>query len=308
MAWRVQLRYGAEELLAHSSDVSASGMFLETRSPLPIGALLHLSFAVGGGSRREVVEAEAVVVRRVSPEEARQRGLLSGVGVAFSRILWGAEELDQAVRALARSNADQARRATPPLAVGIPVHWGQDPRVRRHAGFLSNLSSGGAFFVEAEELLTRGSRLFLWFEVPVEGEPRIVRAAARVVRVAGEKASAPAQPRGMGITLEDSPVDQRALSSFLDGRLSTVARQEAAERTHPTRIEELFLAAMAECETEASGAVGVEQRETARSGGDRRAASIAVDWARVGSTAFALTAFMTVALLCLFVGLLLQLV
>lgn len=334
VTWRVQVRYGAEEMVAHSTDVSPVGMFLETARPLPVSSQLHLSFSVEGGAGRETVEAAAVVVRSLSLSEARRHGTLPGVAVLLTRFLWGMEAFQAALARLQLDLPTPEQRRAGRLAVGIPVYWGHDPRVRRHAGYLSNLSTGGAFFIESAELAARGARLYLWFEVPIDGETHAVRAIARVARVAAGEGGLSA--RGMGVTLDVSPVDQRTLASFLDGRIAAVTRSESIERTHPTRIEELFLAAVNEWEEKgivAAGATASEAghralgtrpaadghtREAAVTGRCRSrhvaaaptgiTAPAAIDWRRVGSTAFAVSGFMAAALLFLFVGLLLQLV
>jgi hypothetical protein len=125
VAWRVQLRHGAEELVAHTADVSIGGMFLETPGGLPTGAQLHVRFAVGAGASREEVASEAVVVRRVPPEEARRRGVSPGVGIAFTRFLGGEEAFAESLRlllgrpvaGLTPSRVPESREAFPPTRI-----------------------------------------------------------------------------------------------------------------------------------------------------------------------------------------------
>jgi hypothetical protein len=315
VTWRVQLTCGAEEQVSHSTDASLCGMFLETRQPIAPGETVHLSFTVLQGGRRETVEVSGEVARAVTVEEARRSGTLPGNGVRFVRFVWGAQAFAETLEELlSLPPAETRRRSAPRLPVGLPLYWGHEPSQRRFAGLLSNLSTGGAFLVESSELATQGSRLHLWFEVPCAGRLRPVRAVARVVRVVAPEAAGGGQVRGMGIALATSDVDLRALASFLDGRLASVAPAESAERTHPTRIDDLFLAAVNEWETHGLAAVGAVGADVGRARPFRIVAApaaphpsrVAVNWGRVGAAAIKVGGVLAVALLGLFVGLILQ--
>jgi hypothetical protein len=124
VAWRVEVRCGTEELVAHSTDVSIGGMFLDTADSLPIGASLLLAFAVGAGDTRQVVVAEALVVRRIAADDVQRRGRLPGVGIAFTRFLVGEEAFAETLRILLggpvhRSSDDSRERSHPTRIDGL---------------------------------------------------------------------------------------------------------------------------------------------------------------------------------------------
>lgn len=348
VTYRMVVRSAGEETTAFTTDVSVSGAFLETTRPLEVGAVAQLSFTVTQRNERHPVEAEGVVVRRLSVEEARQTGGLPGVGVAFTRFLWGGEAFAAALAGLLQEETAlpaATRRRQRRAAVGLPIWWGHEGR--RQAGVLTNLSAAGAFFIETEATVTAGAALNLWFEVPVDGRARPVKATARVTRVvSGRDPVTQAATSGMAVALEVSPFDHRTLAAFLDRRLNRPAPVlRRLEATHPTRLDGLFAAAVAEWEEKGLEAVGATA-EAVRDGspdagrgastdgsdcsptgappaprGPRRTAAAPplsssppaergadVCWARVAAAALKGSGLMVLALLAAFVAALLQLV
>ena len=284
VTYRVSLRYGARELICHTSDISLTGTFVETREEIAPGTPVHLSFAVGQTSGDATVEVEGRVARWVSPAVAGEAGCIPGCGVEFTRFIWGADGLRNALDQLlagCRSPRDAGRRRSARVAVGLPIYWG-DTGKPTQTGFLTNLSTSGGFFIETGTSVPVGTRLHLWFELPVRGEIHSVRAVASVARVTAGKANGEAS--GMGVQFERSSIDWGTLQDFLDGRISRVvaqapppqgsrprpvrpagpataaapapkpapptARHEREEQVNSVALDRLFVEAVAECEEE----------------------------------------------------------
>ena len=68
-------------VLQYAANISAGGVFVETSSPPPMDSVMRVAMELPGGGAP--VEAQAVVVHRVTPEQARQRNTPAGVGVQF---------------------------------------------------------------------------------------------------------------------------------------------------------------------------------------------------------------------------------
>jgi hypothetical protein len=324
LTYRVQVRCGAESFSAHSIDVSATGIYLETRQRLPVGSVVHLSFnAASGGTAREPVELEGEVARSVAPAEAVQSRLPPGLGVSFTRFLWGGEAFAADLAARLGEGASHPmlqRRRHRRVAVGIPVYWGHEG-TRREAGYLTNLSAAGAFFLEGgATTVPAGASVNLWFEVPVDGEARPVRAVARVLSTTG---TAGGGPSGMGIAIETSPLDQATLQAFLDRCRDGVSLEERLEATHPTRLDQLFLDAVADWESNGVAAVGAPAAPTPAAAACPRPAAAAAttlrcstapaaraeaNWMGALGLGFKLAGVGVAALLGVFVTLLLRLV
>jgi hypothetical protein len=263
ITYRLQVRCGGDELTAFTTDVSASGAFLETTRAFEVGAVVQLSFTVTARGEREAVEAEALVVRHVAVDAARRAGGLPGLGVAFTRFLWGGDAFAAALAEQLQVDVatPHVRRRNARATVGIPVWWGHGGQ-HRQAGVLTNLSVAGGFFIESQAAATRGAQLNLWFEVPVDGHARPVKAVARVVRVVGREAAG--ATCGMAVALEISPFDHRTLAAFLARRLAAPAvAVRRLEETHPTRLDELFAAAAAEWEAKGVEAAAATAEEAA---------------------------------------------
>jgi uncharacterized protein (TIGR02266 family) len=80
---KLVVRFGTLDQLRkeHATNISAGGMFIKTDQPPPMDATVQVTIDLPGGGRP--VEAKATVVHRVTPEEARARGVEPGVGVQF---------------------------------------------------------------------------------------------------------------------------------------------------------------------------------------------------------------------------------
>jgi uncharacterized protein (TIGR02266 family) len=68
-------------VLQYAANISAGGVFVETSDPPAMDSVMRVSMELPGGG--PPVEANAVVVHRVTPEQARQRSTPAGVGVQF---------------------------------------------------------------------------------------------------------------------------------------------------------------------------------------------------------------------------------
>lgn len=68
-------------VLEYAANISAGGVFVESESPPPLKTVVRVEMELPGGG--EPVAARCVVVHRVTPEEARARGSLPGMGVQF---------------------------------------------------------------------------------------------------------------------------------------------------------------------------------------------------------------------------------
>ena len=222
VTYRVTLRCGSRELVGHTADVSLRGAFVETLEDLAPGTSVHVALSVGRGTAEEAVQVDGRVARRVAPADAAARGGIPGLGIEFTRFLWGQDALRHALAQLLsdqRAGGAAGRRLGARVAVGLPIYWGHAGKPNQ-AGFLTNLSSSGAFFIESRATVPEGARLHLWFELPVRGEVHVVRAVAIVARVAEREGDDDEQVGGMGIHFEQSTVDSAVLQDFLDERLT----------------------------------------------------------------------------------------
>ena len=303
VTYRVELKSGTRRLVGHTSDVGAWGMFVETREELEPGSKVRLSLAVGA-SAHDLVEAHGVVVRRVRPEDTARTGEPPGLGIEIERFLWGRRRFLEAYDRLLEQSMASRRglrlvhgRCTKRASVGIPIYWGEGDGAVDRAGFITNLSKSGAFFVEAPPV-PPGTRLHLWFEVPIAGAPRRVKAIATVVRVVGDDGVEQDGVRGMGVRLETSTLDAKILEDFLDDRLEDPERRAGVRRhreAYSTDIDGLFLEALEELDAQprADEAHGRLDEAKGLRRGERRYRLVEmepetrlVDWSAVGSLAF----------------------
>jgi len=311
VTYRVEAKCGSRTLAGHTTDVNAWGLFLETREMLEPGSRVRLSFAVGA-SAHDLVEAHGRVVRRVTPDAMARTGETPGLGIEIDRYLWGQDRFAAAYegfltdkRVTGLTAIARRRRSTAGVPVGLPIYWGDGSGAPDRAGFMTNLSKSGAFFVEGPPV-PPGSRLQLWFEVPLDGRVERVRAVATVVRmVHGSTTDPGGAPSGMGIRLETSTLDSRILEEFLDDRLQG-GESRAAERRYRGRfssdIDKLVLEALAELDREEPSAVSVPDDRATGAAGRYRLVEIersrrAVDWARVASMTFRGVMTLTVTLI-----------
>jgi hypothetical protein len=82
-AARFRIRWAPIEQLqaGYSANVSASGVFLQSDDPPPVGATLMMSLELPGSAGP--VEVKGLVAQRVSKEEAIEKGLIAGAGIQF---------------------------------------------------------------------------------------------------------------------------------------------------------------------------------------------------------------------------------
>ncbi|HYR19906.1 MAG TPA: TIGR02266 family protein [Myxococcales bacterium] len=81
-AARFAVRFGTVEEFRreYATNISVGGLFIRTNDPPLMEAVVTVSLELPGGAP---VEGKAVVVHRVTPEEAAQRKVDPGVGVQF---------------------------------------------------------------------------------------------------------------------------------------------------------------------------------------------------------------------------------
>jgi len=81
-AARFAVRFGTvdEFRREYATNISAGGLFIRTEQPPDMEAVVDVALELPGG---EPVEGKAVVVHRVTVEEARSRGVDPGIGVQF---------------------------------------------------------------------------------------------------------------------------------------------------------------------------------------------------------------------------------
>ena len=86
----------------YARNVSLGGIFIETRRPLPAGSTVQLSFGLPGYGGR--IRSSGKVVRSVSVEEAKERGIRPGMGVSFEDL---SEESKAVIDSLVRRSLDE---------------------------------------------------------------------------------------------------------------------------------------------------------------------------------------------------------
>ena len=68
-------------VLEYAANISAGGVFVRTDAPPPMESVVEVSLDLPGGGLP--AKAKALVVHRVTPEQARERDTMAGVGVQF---------------------------------------------------------------------------------------------------------------------------------------------------------------------------------------------------------------------------------
>ena len=238
---KTTLSWSGGRIHGFSLDISSTGIFVETATLLPLETDVIVRFEVeSNGTMREVV-ARGQVARTVSSIDSDPGGTFLGMGVVFNTLEQGelslrsmvsdGTPLDQRqgppVVAGGEAQNPADLRAAPRVTVGIPVWWGIDdpPQFK---GRLANVSATGALIIMAGEVQPIGSRVFLCFNLPVEGRVVEVRGIARVVRAAPMPTG---EVHGMGMEFEAATMDVSTLAHFIQGRLeeaSEVAELEEA--------------------------------------------------------------------------------
>ena len=83
-------------ILEYAANISAGGVFVRTDSPPSMGSVVQVSLDLPGGGLPPNVKA--LVVHRVTPEQARERDTMAGVGVQFIEVSDAfRERLDRAI-------------------------------------------------------------------------------------------------------------------------------------------------------------------------------------------------------------------
>jgi uncharacterized protein (TIGR02266 family) len=68
-------------VLEYAANISAGGVFVHTQDPPPLKTVVRIQMELPGTG--EPVPARGMIVHRVTPQEAQQRGTLPGMGVQF---------------------------------------------------------------------------------------------------------------------------------------------------------------------------------------------------------------------------------
>jgi uncharacterized protein (TIGR02266 family) len=81
-AARFAVRFGTVDEFRHeyATNISAGGLFIRTEQPPDMDSVVDVTLELPGG---QPVEGKAVVVHRVTPQEAAQRKVDPGIGVQF---------------------------------------------------------------------------------------------------------------------------------------------------------------------------------------------------------------------------------
>ena len=80
---KVTVQATEESHFYFSKDISAGGMFLETKEAFPMGSTVNLDFSVPVEEEQVKITATGEVARLVSYEEAQREGLTPGMGIRF---------------------------------------------------------------------------------------------------------------------------------------------------------------------------------------------------------------------------------
>ena len=236
---RVQLFHKGVEIQAYSTDISTTGIFIETPHPLRVGSVVLLGFSLGTGARK-TIQAEGRVVQVRGPDEAAANGVMPGMGIMFQGFLFGksdlAGELSQRLDTLrgAKRGAVQDPARHPRFLVGFPVLWGTKPPPVQ-IGFITDIGADGAFVITENPQLP-GSHLYLSFDVPTSGLPQRVRAVAQVRKANFPDNAEEDEPIGMGITFDEASLEDPSVLPFMEQHLQRQRHtllQETAQQEGP---------------------------------------------------------------------------
>lgn len=238
---QVRVVWDEGSLWGYSTDLSRGGVFVETPRQIAVDTDLKLDFIIFRQGLRETVEVKGRVARLVGTEEGATKGEMRGLGIEFREIDRGRDLLLDYLEARLQAAAvelsqdpERPSRQGVRLELGLPVLWGPDESLDRQ-GVLLSLSSSGTFLHEAKELEPPGSRLHLWFELPVDARPKPLQARAKVVRVVRAGGS---QPAGMGLDLELSDEQSAVIDRFLEQRLAGKARTGSGQEKTSSKEQE----------------------------------------------------------------------
>lgn len=249
MRWRcsmgVNLSWRGGELQALSSDISTSGVFVETAERIPRGTDVQLALELFHDGRPRPVEAQGLVTRVTSGEDA---GGLTGLGIHFESFQRGQQVLAAVLGELAVDRAltdpeqdapatGMERRRSSREPTGIKVRWGVDEPT--NAGYISDLSDQGAFVLHTAEPCAQGTRLVVEFDISLHGELQTVHADATAVRLKALSGMV----HGMGLMFDLSTVDVRRLAAFLESR-RRAGRSELQHPPKPRRLSPGLVAAL----------------------------------------------------------------
>ena len=232
---RTRVSWTGGELSGYSTDLSHEGIFVETAIPLDTRTPVRAEFAVMDRGRLTRIVAEGMVARCFAAGSETGWSPVSGVGIRFGEFVFGGDLFQDyvthqaaAVRAAAEA-IDADRRATARVTVGLNAFWGTGSPPDRE-GFVSDLSGGGCFIIQTTDAVPSGTKLNLWFELPMAGASTPVRATGTVVRVIPPEGDRPA---GMGIQFDPASLEVETadtISKFVELRLAWDAMIQA-ERT-----------------------------------------------------------------------------
>src|SRR5207302_1258149 len=68
-------------VLEYAANISAGGVFVHTEDPPPLKTVVQVEMELPGGG--SAVPARGLVVHRVTPTDAKQRGTVPGIGIQF---------------------------------------------------------------------------------------------------------------------------------------------------------------------------------------------------------------------------------
>ena len=68
-------------VLEYAANISAGGVFVHTENPPPLKTVVQVEMELPGGG--SAVPARGLVVHRVTPTDAKQRGTVPGIGIQF---------------------------------------------------------------------------------------------------------------------------------------------------------------------------------------------------------------------------------
>lgn len=237
---RVQLFYKGVEIQVYSTDISITGMFVETPQPLPVGSKLLLGFTIGSVERK-TIQAEGRVVQVRTPEDAATYGVLPGMGIMFQGFLFGRGDLAAEISERLDGLRDDAAPTPdeepldPRALVGFPVLWGPKPPPNNE-GFIIELQGDQAYLVSRNPE-SPGTHLYLSFELPTSGVPQRVRAIAQVVR-SNRRNRRGEEPCGMGIWLDPTSLDDATVLDFMAQHLRRRRESLMPEALAPLPEEE----------------------------------------------------------------------
>jgi uncharacterized protein (TIGR02266 family) len=93
-------------VLEYAANISAGGVFVHTKSPPDMDTIISVIMELPGGG--PPVDAKAQVVHRVTPEQARARKTLPGVGVQFTDLNESLKQrIDRAIAHILQDGAAQ---------------------------------------------------------------------------------------------------------------------------------------------------------------------------------------------------------